>query len=45
MKILISQRVLCLNKKLSVNKQLKQEYFSKYFVTLEQPDKLLTGLF
>ena len=43
--ILISQRVLCSNKKLSINKQSKQEYFSKYFVTLQQPDDLFTGLF
>ena len=28
--ILISPGVLCLNKKLSVNKHLKQEYFSKF---------------
>ena len=39
--ILIYQRVLCLNKKLSVNKQMKQECF----VTPQQPNNLFTGLF
>ena len=42
--ILVSQSVLSLNKKLSINKHLKQEYFSKYFATSQQPDNLFSGL-
>ena len=38
-------RGTCLNKKLPVNKQLKQEYFWKHFVTSQQSDNLFTGLF
>ena len=38
-------RVYHFSKKLSINELLKQEYFSQYFVTSQQPDDLFAGFF